>query len=104
MSTSKKAAQFSQGVWFALMIVATLGCVANYIYQVNSTATRGFQLRTLEKQVDQLSEVVTNLEDQTVKLHAMQSVEQRVKLLGYVPVTKMEFLGKNQGEKIYAAR
>ncbi len=93
MSQNRRVAKMSEGLWVSLMVVASLLCVGNYIYQVNKVSTKGFELRTLEKRVERLNEVVTDLENKSIQIQAVSTLGDRVAKLGYVPITQVEYLG-----------
>ena len=77
-----------------MMIVggATIACLIFYVFLVNAGASKSFTLRTLDKKVERLQETTSALEEQVVRLQAIQSVEERVKGLGYVPVDRYEYI------------
>ncbi len=74
------------------LILAMIGCIGFYIYQVNAASTKGFQLRTLEKNLELVRESVASLEDQVASLQSMDALKAHVANLGYVPVDQMEFI------------
>lgn len=83
--------------WTALLLMLTVGAIGLYMYQVNRAATKSFTVRQLEKQVESLRDSVVALETQSVQLQAMQSLQERVKPLGYVAVDRMDFLDVAKG-------
>ncbi len=78
--------------WIGVMLLVTLSCMGVYLFQVNRAASKGFTLRTLEKQLDQLTTEVEALENQSARQQSLSSIEVRVRDMGYVPVDRMEFV------------
>lgn len=83
--------------WVVAMVFLTLLCVGVYLYQVNRAASKGFTLRNLEKQLDQLSVEVETLENSSAKLQSLSAVEARVQQIGYVRIDRMEFVDVPSG-------
>lgn len=96
VSMPKRLHAMSKRMWVGLGIFLVALSAGNYVYQVNRAATKGFALRTLEKQVDQLDEMVTALENKAVALQSMSALEERVRQLGYIPITKFEYLNNQK--------
>lgn len=80
------------GLAMMFMGGATIACLVFYVFLVNAGASKSFTLRTLDKKVERLQETTSALEEQAVRLQAIQSVEERVKGLGYVPVDRYEYI------------
>ena len=59
---------------------------------MNAAASKGFQLRALEKQLETVRESVALLEDQVASLQAMDTLKVRVEGLGYVTADQAEFV------------
>lgn len=91
MSFGRKLGASGHLAWLALLISASVLCVGIYIYQVNAAASKGFQLRTLEKRLESARESVALMEDQAATLQAMDALKTRVAGLGYVPADQLEF-------------
>lgn len=83
--------------WMVFMGVASLFCVGLYIFLVNASATKDYQLRAYEKQLERLKETVSVLESQTAEMQSMHTLEEQVKTLGYVPVDQMEYIDASHG-------
>lgn len=92
MSFGRKLGASGQMAWVSLLVLATLLCVGFYIYQVNAAATKGFELRALEKRLESVRETVASLEDQAASLQTMDVLKVRVSGLGYVPADQLEFV------------
>lgn len=102
MSFGRKLGASRQAAWLALLCGATLFSVSVYIYQVNAAASKGFALRTLEKQLSQDQEAVAELEDQASSLQAMDTLQARVASLGYVPADQLEYIDANHQAYAFA--
>lgn len=92
MSTGKRVEVAAKRTWILLMVVVTAACIGTYLYQVNRAASKGFTLRTLERQLDQLQTTVAELENTAARMQSLAAVEARVTGRGYVPVDRMEFV------------
>lgn len=88
----RKLSGLGKSTWVTLSICLTIAAAGLYIYQVNSAASKSFTVRDLEKQTERLRNDVMALENQSVKMQAMYSLQERVKPLGYVSIDRMEFL------------
>ena len=91
-----------QGIagWNILVAVALASLVIIYVVQVNRAASRGFQLRNVEKKVDALHIEVTDLEDKVATLSSVQSMSARADALGFVSIDHLEFV--NPASRSYA--
>lgn len=70
------------GFWVLFLILA-LG--AAYLFSVNDTATKGYQIRGLEKQLVELKEANKRLELEAASLKSIQSIEAQARTLNLVP-------------------
>lgn len=86
------ATSLQWGMGFLLLGGTTIACLIFYVFLVNAGASKSFTLRTLDRKVERLQETTSALEEQVVRLQAIQSVEERVKGLGYVPVDRYEYI------------
>ncbi len=92
MSFGRKLGASGRVASIVLLGAAILFCLGVYIYQVNAAASKGFQLRALEKQLETVRESVALLEDQVASLQAMDTLKVRVEGLGYVTADQAEFV------------
>ena len=79
-------------LWLSVVGVCAIGCLGFYLYEVNKTSSKGFELRTLEKRLEQARASVLSYEDQAAQLQAVSSLQEKIGALGYVPVDQMEFI------------
>ncbi len=66
--------------------------VGMYISSIGSVAQRTVELRTLERQVEGVKEVVADLDQKIAREQAMPAVEARVKALGFVQIDRSEYV------------
>ena len=81
-----------RGLVVFLLGGATIACLVFYVFLVNTGASKSFTLRTLDKKMERLQESTSALEEQVVRLQAIQSLETRVMGMGYVPVDQYEYI------------
>lgn len=91
-SLGRRMNHLGRNILLGVLACLTIAAVGTYIYQVNSSASKGFVVRDLEKNLEQLQNSVTDLEDQSVRMQAMHALQERVRPLGYVSVDQMEFI------------
>ena len=77
--------------------LVALACVAilagiGYIVQVSADATKGYQIRDLEKQVADLKDQQQKAELQSAAGQSVQAVEDKVQGLGMVPTSSVDYL------------
>ena len=92
MPIARRLADVHNGTWMTGMIIALIACVGLYIYQVNVAASKSFELRQLEKQVERLQDTVASLEYKVTELKSIHSLEERIQGMGYVPLANVRYL------------
>ncbi len=97
LSWRQRIAEIGKKGWMGLVIAFTVVAVGVYVYQVNTSATKSFAVRDLERKVEQLQNSVVSLETQIVSLQSMKELQARVKSLNYVPVDRIEFVDAARG-------
>ncbi len=100
MPAGKKIAKAAKASWAGAFLMLAAVCASTYVFQMNRAATKGYQLRDLDTQVQTLQDQVTVLEDQAAKKQALHTIEEEVKGMGYVAVDQMEFI--DVGRNAYA--
>jgi hypothetical protein len=83
--------------WALVLLIGAIACMGYQVFLMNSTASKGYTLRNLEKQLDQLQATVITYENRSAELQSLHTVEERVQGLGYVPVDRMEFVEVGRG-------
>lgn len=83
--------------WAILFLLAAVLCMGYQVFLMNSTASKGYTLRTLEKRLEQLRGTVATMENTTAQLQALHTIEAKVQGQGYVQVERMEFVDVGRG-------
>ncbi|MEI7512277.1 MAG: hypothetical protein WCK01_02340 [Candidatus Uhrbacteria bacterium] len=78
-----------------MMITVTLG--GFHVYQMNIAASKGYTLRNLQVQLEQLNATVSEFDAKTAKMQSLATVESRLQGQGYVAVDHMEFVDVARG-------
>jgi len=79
-------------------IVFVVGCVmfgGAYFWQVNSLATRGYEIRDLEKNIQELKRSTQQLQIQAAEEQSLDKVTEKIKQLNMVLPEKVEYLRAN---------
>lgn len=97
MPVGRKIEVAAKRSWAIVFVVGALACGAYYVFLMNGTATKGYTLRNLEKQLDQLRATVMTYENRSAELQALRTIEDRIQGLGYVTVDQMEFVDVARG-------
>jgi hypothetical protein len=96
----RKLERVAKKSWAIGLIGAALMLGAYHVYQMNVTASKGYTLRNLQVQLDQLNSTVSDMDAKSAKMQSLATIQQRVQGLGYVPVGQMEFV--DVGHSSYA--
>lgn len=83
--------------WAILFLVAAIFAMGYQVFLMNSTATKGYTLRNLEKRLEQLRGTVAAMENTSAQLQSLHTIETKVEGLGYVQVDRMEFVDVARG-------
>lgn len=78
--------------WAIMFLIGAVLCMGYQVFLMNSTAGKGYVLRDLERQLEQLDGAVATLENQAASLQSLHTIEQRVEGAGYIAVDRMEFV------------
>jgi len=86
-------------VWVAnvLLMVCIAALGVGYVVMNNTSSTKGFAIRALEQRVSDLEERNKALNLDTVTAQSLKDIEVRVSNLGFVPVTKVDYLTVGDG-------
>jgi cell division protein FtsB len=76
------------GILCALFVTS----VGVYVSLVGRAAQRTVELRTLERQVEGLKEIVADLDQKIAREQAMPAIEARVRALGFIPIDRSEYV------------
>ena len=77
-------------IW-VLLISLLVGALSMYLLQVNAIAAKGFEIRNLESQVNDLNDENEKLSVQVVELKAMNELDDKVAALNMVPIDSMVY-------------
>jgi hypothetical protein len=80
------------GIWIVILFFV-MGVV--YLTQVNSTATKGYEIKKLDTELNALKESNKRLDLETASLKSIQHIEASVKNLNLVPSGKVQYVGQN---------
>ncbi len=78
--------------WLWLCMLLSVMFLSFSIISVNTSAAKTFDMRTLERKSDRLTEQVSVLESQAAILQSYASLQQQVTGMGYVPVQNVRYL------------
>ncbi|MDP2631582.1 MAG: hypothetical protein Q8P30_02310 [Candidatus Uhrbacteria bacterium] len=81
---------------YIAVIIATFALGALYIWQVNVSATRGFAMRDLDHNIEDLRLQNERLHMEVAKLQSIDSVSTRVQMLGLTQVKSIEYVAPNE--------
>ncbi len=76
--------------YFLLMVTVILAGL--YIWQINTSATYGYIIRDLEKEIAAIERQNERLEQKVAKLQSVDSVTNRVKMLGLVKIENVKYI------------
>lgn len=79
------------------LAAATVVLGVLYIWQVNMSATRGFAMRDLEQGIEDLTMENDRLSMDVARLQSIESVTTRMKMLGLVEVSTIEYVTPGSG-------
>lgn len=74
-------------VSFVMVVIVGLGFIA----QVNHSSSKGFQMKDLQKQMNQLTVANEQLEYQVAQAQSVDHVATHLKMLGMVPVKSVAY-------------
>lgn len=86
-----------RGLSFLILAGAIISCLVFYVVLVNAGASKSFTLRTLDRRMERLQETTSDLDEQVVRLQAIQSIKDRVTGMGYIPIDRYEYIDVKQG-------
>lgn len=80
--------------WKAAVVLGGFAMMfgAGYLIQINSVASKGYEIRKLENAISDLKEEGGRLELKVASEQSVQAVERKVKDMGLVPSPKVEYV------------
>lgn len=76
----------------SLIIGCSLLMVGMYVFQVNNFAVSGFKLSDLDQKIILMEKEIESLEEQTLKLQSIDSLEKESQRMGMIETSSPEFL------------
>ncbi|MBP9869296.1 hypothetical protein KBC59_01930 [Patescibacteria group bacterium] len=88
------ARRLPQGIvaWNMVFAGLTLAMVVGYVVQVNVATSKGYSLRTVEKNVEALKTDTLVLQDKIASMSSMKALTDRAVENGFVSVDQVEFV------------
>ncbi len=81
--------------WNLALSVLSVLLISFYIAQVNSSATKAYQLQDVQNRVDTLRNDATILQNQYVAGNSLYAINEKVSQSGFVPVESIEYINPN---------
>lgn len=84
--------------WISLIFVIMIGtcmCGAFYLYQVNDTVTKGYEIRELESRIQELNRESKKMEIREVELKSMYNIEKASQDLNLVSSGEVSYIEIN---------
>jgi len=82
--------QFKKAFWiFAIIVFITTAFV--YLFQINTIAAKGFEIKELEQQISVAQEEIETLQLKAIELKSMSGLDEKVKDLGMIEVDKITY-------------
>ncbi len=78
-----------------IVVIVLLGTA--YLVQINQTATSGFAMKDMNKQINELKEQHQKLELQVADLQSLQNIQDATERLQLVSHTKLEYVQPTDG-------
>jgi len=78
--------------WQIAVLSCTIVLGLLYVWQVNISATRGFTMRDLERDIHALSLDQERYQLEVARLQSIESVTTRVQMLGLTKVDRVDFI------------
>lgn len=78
--------------WNILLFTVSAALCVAYVILVNTSATKGYALRDLEKKVDGLKSETLQLQDTVVTGSSLSALSDRATRLGLVPLDRVDYV------------
>lgn len=78
------------GLWLAALILVVGGV---YLVQVNSSATKGYEIEKLERRLMEFKETAKRLELEAASLQSIQNIETAAQTLNLIPSQGVKYFG-----------
>ena len=80
-----------------LLIVATVAAFIGYLALNNKTSSKSFMIRSLDRHISDLEQKRQQLDLQVVSGQSMDTLDGKIKGLGFVPVTGIDYVAAPGG-------
>lgn len=80
------------GFWLLLLLVVLS---VTYLFQVNGSSTKGYEIKKLERRLFDLKETNKRLELEAASFQSTQYIESTVKILNLVPAAGIRYVGED---------
>jgi len=87
--------QINSRNWLLVLMGMILVCGFFYLWQINSLATKGYEIKGLEEQVAELRQINKKIDLEITELRSTNRLNNAVKELGLVEVVRVEYLKAN---------
>lgn len=87
----------NNGLLPVVLVSITVVLGFGYIWQVNVSATAGYEMRELSQSIDDLKLEKEKLDFKVAKLQSVDSVSTRIQMLGLSKVSRIEYLTPDSG-------
>lgn len=77
--------------WKLVLVVLVVLVGIAYLFQVNDTATKGYEIKVIERRLAELREGVKRLELEAAALKSIQTIEQEVEFLNLIPSISVSY-------------
>ncbi len=92
MPMARRVSHIRSKAYVALCGMLSVLFLTFSIISVNTSAAKTFDMRSLERRAERLSEEVSHLEAQAAVLQSYSSLQDRVRDRGYIPVQQVGYL------------
>ncbi len=76
----------------ALLLAGIAAFFVGYLVLNNQAATKGFAIRAMEKHIADLTDQGQRLDLQVVASQSMDAINDRIKTMGFVPVSSLDYV------------
>ncbi len=101
--TSQPLAPGWRRLYGALALGLVVGLGVFYLVQTNAVATKGYEIKTLQGELDTLRQASRRLEVQAAELQNLKPPSQSSSDQQFVAVTHIEYLGSNPNSNVGVA-
>ncbi|MFC1598931.1 hypothetical protein ACFL2U_02925 [Patescibacteria group bacterium] len=87
--------QINSRSWLLVLIGVIVVCGFFYLWQINSLATKGYEIKGLEEKVAELRQINKKIDLEITELRSTNRLNAAVQDLGLVQVARVEYLRAN---------